>query len=101
MNGFINADVLIVSLAMGVLTYGLRLGGLLLGDRLPREGRWAYVMDRLPAVIVVSIVAVGFLNAGWRGWLAGALTIALSFCTRGLLIPMGGGVALIALLRLL
>jgi uncharacterized membrane protein len=101
MSGIVDPTVLAVAVALGCVTYALRLGGLLLGDRLPRKGRAAHVMERLPAIIVVSIVAVGFFDAGWRGWVAGALTVALSSVTRGLLIPMGGGVALIALLRLL
>jgi len=101
MTEWLDPAVLLTALGMGAITYGLRLGGLLLGERLPRGGRWAYVMNRLPAIIVVAIVSAGLIHAGWRGWVAGAVTAGLSLVAPGLLIPMGAGVAVIALLRAL
>jgi uncharacterized membrane protein len=99
MNDWFDPAVLLVALGMGAITYSLRLGGLMLGERLPRHGRWAYVMDRLPAIIVVAIVSSGLIHAGWRGWVAGAVTAGLSLVAPGLLIPMGAGVVVIAALR--
>lgn len=101
MIGALDPTVLWLALAMGAVTYGLRLGGLALGERLPKRGRWAHVLGRLPAIIVVAIVASGLYHAGWQGWAAGAVTAGLALITPGLLIPMSGGVATVALLRLL
>lgn len=101
MSAFVDSTVLALALAMGCVTYSLRLGGLMLGERLPRKGRWAYVMGRLPSIIVVAIVTSGLLHAGWQGWAAGAVTVGLTVLVPGLLIPMGGGVATIALLRMI
>lgn len=97
----LDPTVLLVAIGMAGVTYGYRFGGLLLGDRLPKSGRWAYVMARLPAIIVVALVTSGLQHAGWQGWIAAAATVGLAFMTPGLLIPMGGGVAAVALLRML
>lgn len=91
----------LLAAAMAAVTYSMRLGGLLLGERLPRRGRWAHVMNGLPAIIVVSLVAPGLWRAGAPGWAAGAVTVALSLKFRGLLLPMIGGVATVAVLRAL
>lgn len=88
-----------LALSMAAVTYPLRLGGLLLGERLPKRGRWAHVMNGLPAIIVVSLVGPGLWHAGPAGWIAGAATVGLSFLVRGLLVPMIGGVAVVALAR--
>lgn len=99
MTDWLDPTVLLVAIGMGAITYAMRLGGLLLGERLPRKGRWAFVMNRLPAIIVVAIVTAGMVHAGWRGCVAGAVTAGVSLVTPGLLIPMGAGVAVVAALR--
>lgn len=89
-------------LAIAGVTYALRLGGLLLGRRLPASGPLAEAMDRLPGFVLVSLVAPAILDLGWLG-LAGALVAggAWHIAGRSLLAAIVAGAAVVALGRLL
>ncbi len=84
---------------MAAVTYALRAGGLLLGDHLPTSGRWARALDRLPALLLIAIVAPGVLAAGWLGAAAAAVTAAIAVASGNPFIAMGGGVAVVAIGR--
>lgn len=100
MTDLLHPDALVVIAVMAVVTYGLRAGGLLLADRLPRTGRWAYALRRLPGMVLVAVVAPGLAHLGWLGVGAGAVTVALAIVTRNLFAAMAGGVTVVALARL-
>lgn len=89
-------------LAIAGITYGLRLGGLLVGRRLPATGPLAEAMDRLPGFVLVSLVAPAVLDLGWLG-LAGALAAgwAWHLLGRNLLAALVAGAGIVALGRLL
>ncbi len=94
-------DAWIAIAGMAAVTYALRAGGLLLGDHLPTSGRWARALDRLPALLLIAIVAPGVLAAGWLGAAAAAVTaaIAIASASGNPFVAMGGGVAVVAIGR--
>ena len=87
-------------LGMTAITFlGFRLGGYLVGGLLPRQGRLAYVLDRLPAFVLVALVAPSLWDLRWLGAVAGGLVLLVTRITGSALLSMGLGVALIALAR--
>ncbi len=50
-------------LLASAITYALRLGGLLLADRLPKSGPARRFLDCLPGTILVSLTVPGALHA--------------------------------------
>ena len=94
-----NTRVFLVILLAALVTYGLRLGGLLLAERLPKTGRFRTFMDALPGTILLSLIVPTALAAGVWGWIA---TIACAVCslkTGNVFISMLLGVAIIAASR--
>ena len=57
-----------------LVTYSLRLSGLLLAGRLPKTGRFKKFMSALPGTILLSLIVPAAIGAGPVGWLATALT---------------------------
>ncbi len=85
--------------AAAALTYGLRLGGLLLADRLPQAPRFKAFMDALPGALLVALVAPGIRRAGLAGGIAAALTALCAYKTRNVFLAMLLGMGLVALQR--
>ncbi len=82
-----------------LVTYGLRLGGLLLSEKLPVQGRFKRIMDALPGTILLSLVAPGIVSAGLWGCLAAMSTAWCAYKTRNAFLAMVIGMALIAAAR--
>jgi uncharacterized membrane protein len=80
-------------------TYGLRLGGLLLAARLPRQGGFKRFMDALPGTILLSLVAPGILAAGAWGVAAALVTAVCAYKTNNAFLAMLLGMGIIALQR--
>jgi uncharacterized membrane protein len=80
-------------------TYGLRLGGLLLSERLPQNGGFRRFMEALPGTILLSLVAPGILAAGSWGAVAAASTALCTWKTRNVFLSMIIGVAIVAAAR--
>ena len=93
------ASVFLTILFAATLTYGLRLGGLLLADRLPDHGCIKRFMDTLPGAILLALVAPAVLAEGIWGVIAIAATVGCVAKTRNLFAAMLVGVAIIALRR--
>ncbi|SHE43542.1 Uncharacterized membrane protein [Desulfacinum infernum DSM 9756] len=74
--------------AAALVTYALRLGGLLLSTRLPNKGRFRGFMDALPGTLLVSLVAPGILAAGALGVVAAACTAAVALRSRNVFLAM-------------
>lgn len=89
-------------LIMAGLTYGLRLGGLVLGQHLPARGRAAEALERLPALVLVALVAPAVLELGWPG-LIGAVAAASAWraSAGSLLAAICAGSGTVALVRLI
>ena len=67
MNDLFQSGAMPAILLASGLTYGLRLGGLLLADRLPRSGPARRFLDCLPGTILLSLTVPGALHAGVEG----------------------------------
>jgi uncharacterized membrane protein len=81
------------------LTYALRLGGLLLADRLPRSGPARRFLDCLPGTILLSLTVPGALHAGIEGMIGLAACLLVFLRTRNLLLTMAAGMAGVCLFR--
>ncbi|MCB2217050.1 AzlD family protein [Desulfofustis glycolicus] len=96
------ADTLLVWLVIGaaaLVTYGLRISGLLLAGRLPKSGRFKTFMDALPGTILLSLIIPAAVAAGPIGWLATLATGLCSCKTGNVFLSMVVGVAIVALGR--
>jgi len=85
--------------AAALATYALRLGGLLLGDRLPTTGRFRTFMDALPGTILLSLVAPGVISSGIAGCVAATLTGVCAYKTGNVFVSMLLGMATVAAAR--
>lgn len=99
MTEWLRWDPLIAILGMAVVTYALRAGGLLLADRLPQRGRWAYALERLPGAVLLSVAVPGAVAAGPAGWVGAAVTLAVMVVLRNVFLAIALGTAAVALIR--
>jgi uncharacterized membrane protein len=95
---FHTGAVAAILLASG-LTYTLRLGGLLLADRLPSAGPARRFLDCLPGTLLVSLTLPGALNAGLPGTIGLAVCLVVYMRTKSLLPTMAIGMAAVVVLR--
>ncbi len=86
----------LVICAAALVTYGLRLGGLLLAGRLPKTGRFKKFMDALPGTILLSLIIPAALAGGVWSWVATVCTAICSLKTGNVFISMLLGVAIVA-----
>ena len=85
--------------AAALVTYGLRISGLLLAGRLPKTGRFRTCLDALPGTILLSLIVPAAVAAGPVGWLATVITGLCSIKTGNVFISMLVGVAIVAIGR--
>ena len=95
---FSTASVLTI-LGMAAVTYGMRLGGLLMADRLPQHGRWAHVLERLPGAVLISVWVPSALSAGPIGIAGAAATVITMALARNLFAAMAVGMVLVGVGR--
>jgi uncharacterized membrane protein len=79
-----------------LVTYGLRIGGLLLADRLPKTGRFKRFMDALPGTILLSLIVPAAIAAGPMGWVATVCTGLCSLKTGNVFLSMVVGILIVA-----
>jgi len=84
-----------------IVTCGLRIGGLLLADRLPDSGPFKRFMDALPGTILVSLVAPGIIQAGIWGMVATVLVILTAIKSKNAFFAMLVGMIVVAASRAL
>jgi uncharacterized membrane protein len=82
--------------AAALVTYGLRLGGLMLAERLPKNGGFRGFMETLPGTLLLSLVAPGIASAGVLGGVAALATALCAWKTRNVLASMLLGMAIVA-----
>ena len=95
----IPAAVWITILLSALVTYTLRVGGLLLAGKLPQSGRFRCFMDALPGTILLSLIAPGVFSAGLWGVIAASCTAVCTYKTRNVFLAMLMGVAIVAVSR--
>lgn len=88
-----------VILGMAAVTFAIRMGGLLVANRLPTTGFVATWLRHVPGAVLAALVAPAVLAGGVAEWLAAAVTALLFVATRNLFAAMAGGVAAVWLLR--
>jgi uncharacterized membrane protein len=90
--------VLVVGLA-ALVTYTLRIGGLLLSEKLPDQGGFKCFLDALPGTILLSLVVPGIMASGKIGILAAAATAVCAYRTGNLFLSMLIGMVIIIIQR--
>lgn len=96
-----NYQVFIVIVFAALVTYSLRLGGLLLSQRLPSSGRFKIFMDALPGTILISLIAPSVVSSGIFGGIATFCTAFVTYKTGNLFFAMVVGVSIVAFSRYL
>ena len=92
----------ILILGMTIITFGLfRLGGYLAGGLLPETGRLAHVLQRLPAFVLIAVVAPKVMELGVWGLVAAGLVLLVTYLSGRALLAMVFSVGFIAALRAL
>lgn len=94
----LNRDTLVLAaiMAAALVTYGLRIGGLLLAERLPATGRFKVFMDALPGTLLLSLIAPGIASSGLLGAAAAAATALCTHRTGNIFLSMAVGVGIVA-----
>jgi uncharacterized membrane protein len=92
-------EALYVILGMAAVTFAIRMGGLLVANRLPTTGFMAAWLRHVPGAVLAALVAPAVLAGGVAEWLATAVTALVFVLTRNLFAAMAGGVAAVWLLR--
>jgi uncharacterized membrane protein len=92
-----SADNLLAIVAMAVVTYATRIGGMLLGGHLPRTGRVRQALDSLPAAVLTAVIAPEVIT-GSAGVIAAGLTL-LAALRLPMIVAVLLGMGSVALLR--
>jgi len=92
-------DIWIVITLLAIATFSIRLGGVLLGQKLPVTGPWARGLNALPGCLIIALVSVLVLSGGPHEWIAGAVALVVTLVTRNLPLTMTAGILCIFLLR--
>lgn len=82
--------MLIVVLA--VAAFSIRALGLFAGDAI-KSSRFAWVLDDLPGLIVVSLVASSLAGQPIRSWIAAAVALSIAYASNHVILTMCFGVA--------
>lgn len=94
-----NLTVLLTIICAALVTYGLRIGGLLLSERLPSQGRFKVFMDALPGTLLLSLIAPGIAASGIWGGVAALCTAGCTYKTGNVFLAMIVGVGIVAISR--
>ena len=90
--------LLIISL-VSIGTYGLRVSGLILSNKLKKEGRVKIFLDYLPASLLLSLIVPSIIKEGLFGALATCCIVLCMYKTKNILLSMFIGILIIALSR--
>jgi uncharacterized membrane protein len=94
----LDSATLFAILGMAAVTYGTRIAGLFIADRLVLSGRAKAAFDAIPAAVLVAVIAPMVLATGPAETLA-ALVTAVAAARLPLIATIAVGIAAIVLLR--
>jgi len=94
-------EALIAILGMALVTIAIKTGGLLLADRLPRQGFAAAWLRHIPGAVLAALVAPALVTGGPAEMLAAIATGGVFILTRNLFAAMAAGVLTVFLTRLM
>lgn len=92
-------DTWMVITVLAIATFSIRLGGVLLGQRLPISGPWARGLNALPGCLIIALVSVLVFSGGPDEWVASAVALAAALTTRNLPLTMVAGILCVFVLR--
>ena len=93
-------EALFAIVGMALVTYAIRVGGLLLANRLPQQGFAAAFMKYLPGAVLAALIAPSLaLKGGPAEWCAALVVLGLHVATRNLFVAMVGGVLAVFIAR--
>jgi len=87
----------ILILTLAVAAFSIRVIGLFTGDRI-RASRHAWMLDDLPGLIVVSLVAASLAGQPWQTWIAAGVALAAAWWTNHVIATMCVGMLAFAAL---
>ena len=93
-------EALLAILGMALVTFAVKAGGLLLANRLPRDGFAAAWLRHIPGAVLASLVAPALVTGSAAEVIAAAATALVYVLTRSLLPAMVAGVLVVYLVRL-
>ena len=94
-------EALLAILGMALVTIAVKASGLLLADRLPREGFAAAWLRHIPGAVLAALVAPALVTGSPVEVVAALATGGIFILTRNLFAAMATGVATVYLVRLL
>ena len=94
-------EAVIAILGMALVTIAVKASGLLLADRLPREGFAAAWLKHIPGAVLAALVAPALVTGSPVEVVAALATGGIFILTRNLFAAMATGVATVYLVRLL
>ncbi|KKB77953.1 hypothetical protein VW35_12505 [Devosia soli] len=98
---YASPEAVLAILGMAIVTLAIKACGLLLADRLPREGFAAAWLRHIPGAVLAALVAPALVTGSLAEIIAAAATAGVFLLSRSLFAAMATGVATVYLIRLL
>ncbi|MHA6688938.1 AzlD family protein [Devosia sp. A449] len=95
-----STEALLAIAGMALVTFMVKAGGLLLANRLQRDGFAASWLKHIPGAVLASLVAPALVTGSAAEVIAAAITAGTYVITRNLLASMAAGVLAVYLVRL-
>jgi uncharacterized membrane protein len=93
-------EALAAILGMAIVTFAIKAGGLLLANRLPRDGFAAAWLRHIPGAVLASLVAPAIVTGSIAEAVAAVATALVYVVTRNLFAAMAAGVLTVFLVRM-
>ncbi|OAM76195.1 AzlD domain-containing protein [Devosia elaeis] len=97
---YTSPEAVIAILGMALATIAVKASGLLLADRLPREGFAAAWLKHIPGAVLAALVAPALVTGSMAEVVAAVATGTIFVLSRNLFAAMAGGVLTVYLMRL-
>lgn len=98
---FSSPEALTAIVGMALVTIAIKASGLLLADRLPRQGFGAAWLRHIPGAVLAALVAPALVTGSPAEIVAAVATGGVFILSRSLFAAMAAGVATVYLVRLL
>lgn len=98
---FTSPEALTAIVGMALVTIAIKASGLLLADRLPRQGFGAAWLRHIPGAVLAALVAPALVTGSPAEIVAAVATGGVFIQSRSLFAAMAAGVATVYLVRLL
>jgi uncharacterized membrane protein len=95
----IDLSTMLIIFCVAIGTYTLRVSGLLISNRLSKEGRIKIFLDYLPSTLLLSLIAPSIVKEGVTGVIATILVVFCMYKTNNTIMAMVIGMVVVALSR--